>query len=174
MGDTLYIIMASPRSFIARASSCSHSWIHEGLPTAPNKSWKASWTGPNAAFAVLCFWLRAWTICYTVIFMQKVAYNECTYHFHTHFFQLESYIFSSRTSDLCDFPIAHVVPAILFVTDHKVSKISPSTWPIPWIKLSENFRKQLITCAPKCHFPTAGSIVNPEGTSRYLLFSTLR
>ena len=59
MGDTLYIIMASPRSFIACASSCSHSQIHEGLPTTPDKSWKASWTGPNAAFAVLCFWLRA-------------------------------------------------------------------------------------------------------------------
>ena len=33
---------------------------------------------------------------------------------------------SSRTSDLCDFPIARVIPETLFVIDHSVSRISPS------------------------------------------------
>lgn len=91
-----------------------------------------------------------------------------------HFFQFESYMTSSRTSDLCDFPIARVVPETLFVIDHSVSRISPSTWPMPWMKLSENFGKQSTTWAPKCHFPTAGVIWRPDGISKYLLPLTLR
>jgi len=71
------------------------------------------------------------------------------------FHQLLSFILSSRNSWWWAIDIACANGATSSSPDHKVSRISPSTWATPSTKLSVNFGKHSGMCAARCHFPTA-------------------
>lgn len=128
------------RSSSAFEISWSHCCICSAVGTVDRSS-KYSWLSNSLLSARLYLFMMVRAIVEPV--RTQNPWNNTYSLIETVFFQLLSFMWSSRTSDRWAREAVRMLGEMLFKVLQSVSRISPSTMPAPFMKLDANRKKQV-------------------------------